>query len=70
MTSLLSRCAAGLLGLILLTACTSGPRIDRSLSTIDQRSRVKYLVLHYTVTDTPQSIRIFTHQAGVEATRR
>jgi N-acetylmuramoyl-L-alanine amidase len=51
----------------LLAACTSGPRIDRSLSTPDQRSRVKYLVLHYTVTDTPQSIRIFTHQAGVEA---
>ena len=67
MTSLLFRCASALLGLILLVSCTSSPHIDRSLSTPDQRSRVKYLILHYTVTDTPQSIRIFTHQAGVEA---
>src|SRR5881398_1313987 len=67
MTSLLSRCCCALLGLILLASCTGGPRIDRSLSTPDQRDRVKYLVLHYTVTDTPQSIKIFTHQAGVEA---
>jgi N-acetylmuramoyl-L-alanine amidase len=51
----------------LLAACASGPRIDRSLSTPDQSSRVKYLVLHYTVTDTPQSIRIFTGKGGVEA---
>lgn len=58
--------AAGALVLAVLAAC-SGPRIDRSLSTPDQRSRVKYLILHYTVTDTPQSIRIFTHKAGVEA---
>jgi N-acetylmuramoyl-L-alanine amidase len=62
-----SRLLTGLVAATLLAACTSGPRIDRTLSTPDQRSRVKYLVLHYTVTDTPQSIRIFTHQAGVEA---
>jgi len=67
MTSLLSRLATGLIALALFAGCASGPRIDRSLSTPDQRSRVKYLVLHYTVTDTPQSIRIFTHQTEVEA---
>jgi N-acetylmuramoyl-L-alanine amidase len=67
MKALIVRFLAGLIILALLAACASGPRIDRSLSTPDQRSRVKYLVLHYTVTDTPQSIRIFTHQAGVEA---
>jgi N-acetylmuramoyl-L-alanine amidase len=67
MTAFLSRLVAALMTLGLLAACASGPRIDRSLSTPDQRSRVKYLVLHYTVTDTPQSIRIFTHRAGVEA---
>ena len=67
MKALVLRLLAGLAVLGLLAACASGPRIDRSLSTPDQRSRVKYLVLHYTVTDTPQSIRIFTHQAGVEA---
>jgi len=67
MKALIYRLLTGLMTLSLLSACASGPRIDRSLSTPDQRSRVKYLVLHYTVTDTPQSIRIFTHQAGVEA---
>jgi N-acetylmuramoyl-L-alanine amidase len=67
MKAFIHRLLAGLMTASLLAACASAPRIDRSLSTPDQRSRVKYLVLHYTVTDTPQSIRIFTHQAGVEA---
>jgi N-acetylmuramoyl-L-alanine amidase len=67
MKAFIYRRLAGLITLSLVAACASGPRIDHSLSTPDQRSRVKYLVLHYTVTDTPQSIRIFTHQAGVEA---
>jgi N-acetylmuramoyl-L-alanine amidase len=67
MPPFLTRLALAGMLLTLLGACTSGPRIDRSLSTPDQRSRVKYLVLHYTVTDTPQSIRIFTHQTEVEA---
>ena len=55
-----------LLALCMLTACASGPRIDRSLSSPDQRSRVKYLILHYTVTDTPQSIALFTGKGGAE----
>lgn len=67
MKILASRFLIGLATLALLAACESGPRIDRSLSTPDQRSRVRYLVLHYTVTDTPQSIRIFTGKAGVQA---
>jgi N-acetylmuramoyl-L-alanine amidase len=67
MKVLLSQLLTGLTTLALLAACASGPRIDRSLSTPDQSSRVKYLVLHYTVTDTPQSIRIFTGKGGVEA---
>jgi N-acetylmuramoyl-L-alanine amidase len=67
MTRLLNRCMTGLVALGLLAGCTGGPRIDCSLPTPDQHRRVKYLVLHYTVTDTPESIRIFTHQTGVEA---
>lgn len=63
----LSRIGVAMLTMALFTACASGPRVDRSLSTPDQRSRVKYLVLHYTVTDTDQSIKIFTGKAGVEA---
>lgn len=69
MTPILSRCRAGLavLILVLLAGCAApGLRIDRSLSTPDQGSRVRYLVLHYTVSDTPQSIRIFTGQGGTE----
>jgi N-acetyl-anhydromuramyl-L-alanine amidase AmpD len=39
-----SRLLTGLITGAMLAACASGPRIDRSLSTPDQRSRVKYLV--------------------------
>jgi N-acetylmuramoyl-L-alanine amidase len=42
-----------------LGGCSSGPAIDRSLNTPHQTSRVKYLILHYTVADTDQSIKIF-----------
>ena len=64
---LLSRCCAGVAVLGLLAGCASPSlRIDRSLSTPDQASRVRYLILHYTVTDTPQSIRLFTARGGAE----
>lgn len=66
MKALWSRCFAGLAILGLLAGCASGPRVDRSLSTPDQSSRVRYLILHYTVTDTPQSIRLFTARGGAE----
>jgi N-acetylmuramoyl-L-alanine amidase len=67
MKVLFSRCLAGLAMLGLLAGCaTSGLRIDRSLTTPDQASRVRYLVLHYTVSDTPKSIRIFTGKGGTE----
>ena len=38
------------------------PAIDRSLSAKSQSSRVKFLILHYTVSDTPASIRILTER--------
>lgn len=67
MKVLLSRCLTGLAMLVVLAGCaTSGLRIDRSLTTPDQASRVRYLVLHYTVSDTPKSIRIFTGKGGTE----
>ena len=52
---------AGLLALLLsaLAGC-AGPVIDRSLVAESQRSRVKFLILHYTVTDVPQSISVLT----------
>lgn len=68
MNVLLSRCCASLAVLGLLAGCAtpSALHIDRSLTTPDQSSRVRYLVLHYTVSDTPQSIRLFTAHGGAE----
>jgi N-acetylmuramoyl-L-alanine amidase len=40
----------------------SEPRIDRSLSSRGQSDRVKYIILHYTVSDLPRSIKILTQQ--------
>jgi N-acetylmuramoyl-L-alanine amidase len=67
MKVIFSRCVTGLAFLGMLAGCaSSGLRVDRSLSTPDQSSRVRYLVLHYTVSDTPQSIRLFTAKGGAE----
>jgi N-acetylmuramoyl-L-alanine amidase len=50
--------------LALLAGCAtvppSGPAIDRSLSARGQSERIKYIILHYTVSDTPRSIRTLT----------
>lgn len=46
----------------LLAGCASGPRIDRTYNAVGQSSRVKFIVLHYTVSDKPQSIKILTQQ--------
>jgi len=45
----------------LLTGC-AGPYVDRSLSAKSQSSRIKFIIIHYTVSDLPQSIRILTEQ--------
>ena len=50
--------------LALLTGCaTTGVPVDRSLTAKGQSSRVKFVILHYTVSDLPQSIKILTQQA-------
>jgi N-acetylmuramoyl-L-alanine amidase len=47
----------------LLAGCAApGPRIDTSLSAKSQSSRVKFVVIHYTVSDLPKSINILTQQ--------
>jgi len=48
--------------LALLTGCASGPWIDRSLSARGQSSRVKFVVVHYTVSDLPLSIKVLTQE--------
>jgi N-acetylmuramoyl-L-alanine amidase len=45
----------------LLSACSSGPRIDRSIVSANQDSRVQYVVLHYTSTDLEHSLALLTH---------
>ena len=46
----------------LLAGCATGPYIDRTYNAVGQSSRVKFIVLHYTVSDKPQSIKILTQQ--------
>src|SRR4051812_40748804 len=49
--------------LVLLTGCAAtGPVIDHTYSAKSQSSRVKFLIIHYTVTDRPQSIKVLTEQ--------
>ena len=53
MMALLAGCA---------TVPPSEPRIDRSLTSRGQSDRVKYIIIHYTVSDLPRSIKILTQQ--------
>ena len=50
----------------LLAGCASvppsEPRIDRSLTSRGQSDRVKYIIIHYTVSDLPRSIKTLTQQ--------
>ena len=51
------------LTIALLAGCAGpGPRIDTSLTAKGQSSRVKFVVIHYTVSNLPQSIKILTEQ--------
>ncbi|WLI89132.1 N-acetylmuramoyl-L-alanine amidase [Massilia sp. R2A-15] len=51
----------------LLAGCAApGPRIDHSLTAKAQSSRVKFIIVHYTVSNLPGSIRTLT-QEGVSA---
>jgi N-acetylmuramoyl-L-alanine amidase len=45
---------------LLLSACTNGPSIDRSIVSANQDSRVQYVVLHYTSTDLAHSQALLT----------
>ena len=47
----------------LLSACTTpAPHLDHSLNARSQSPRVKFIVIHYTVSDLPRSIKILTEQ--------
>jgi N-acetylmuramoyl-L-alanine amidase len=49
-----------LMAFAILSGCATGPVIDHTYSAKSQSSRVKYIVIHYTVSDLPQSIKILT----------
>lgn len=48
--------------LALLAGCAAGPQIDHSYKAVGQAPRVKFVVIHYTVSDKPSSIKILTEQ--------
>jgi len=48
--------------LALLTGCATGPHIDRTFAAKGQSSRVKFVILHYTVIDSPKSLRTLTQE--------
>lgn len=49
-----------LCGALLLAACSHGPQIERSIVSVNQDSRVQYVVLHYTSTDLEHSLALLT----------
>jgi N-acetylmuramoyl-L-alanine amidase len=68
MKTLLFKTLCSLLPLAVLAGCATapsapaGPRIDTSLSAKSQSSRAKFIIVHYTVSDLPSSIKILTQQ--------
>lgn len=46
----------------LLTGCATAPAIDHTYSAKGQSSRVKFVVLHYTAINLPQSIKVLSEQ--------
>lgn len=52
---------------LLLAGCSKGPLVDRTLTTRDQDSRVKYLILHYTVNDTAGALKELTGHTSAQA---
>ena len=46
----------------LLAGCATGPQYDKTYTAKGQSSRARFLVLHYTVSDRPSSIKILTEQ--------
>ena len=69
-TFLKSKALLALALALLLSACAttpSGPQIDRSYSSDNQDSRALFLVLHYTVSNWEQSLRVLTKGGQVSS---
>ncbi|MET0210038.1 MAG: N-acetylmuramoyl-L-alanine amidase, partial [Burkholderiaceae bacterium] len=53
---------AALLALTVLAGCSTVPSYDTTYNAKGQSSRARFLVLHYTVANTPSSIKILTEK--------
>ena len=51
-----------ILALAVLAGCSTTPKYDTTYDAVGQSSRARFLVLHYTVANTPSSIKILTQQ--------
>ena len=60
------------LALAVLAGCTTTapttPKYDTTYDAVGQSSRARFLVLHYTVANTPASIKILTQQRSARTT--
>jgi N-acetylmuramoyl-L-alanine amidase len=52
---------------LVLSACATGPHIDRSYTSENQDSRALFLVLHYTVSNWESSLKVLTTGGQVSA---
>ncbi|MDR6914725.1 N-acetylmuramoyl-L-alanine amidase [Pseudomonas sp. 3296] len=50
-----------IVSLLLLAACSSGPRIDTSHSSANYDSRIQFVVVHYTNASLERSLQLLTH---------
>lgn len=50
----------GALALLVLAGCASGPPIDTTYTSVSQDSRAQFLVIHFTSSDFPSSLKILT----------
>lgn len=47
--------------LLLLSACSSGPRFDTSHPSVNHDNRIQYVILHYTSASQERSLQLLTH---------
>ena len=50
-----------IVSLLLLAACSSGPRIDTSHPSANYDSRIQFVVVHYTNASLERSLQLLTH---------
>ncbi len=49
------------LSLLVLSACSSGPKLDTSHPSVNFDNRIQYVIVHYTSASQEQSLKLLTH---------